>query len=47
MSGIAAVSASGYAAETAGATTAVDGLGYGTQSYGTFGYGGVETTNRQ
>lgn len=45
MSGIAAVSASGYLAETAGATTPVDGLGYGAQSYGKSGYGGVEISN--
>jgi len=45
MSGIAAASASGYVTERAGATTSVDELGYGTQSYGKFGYGGVETTN--
>ena len=44
MSGIVAVSAGGYAAETAGTTTAVDELGYGIQSYGAAGYGG-ETTS--
>lgn len=44
MSGIVAVSAGGYAAETAGATTSVDELGYGIQSYGAAGYGG-ETTS--
>lgn len=47
LSGIAAVSATGYFAGTAEAASesGTDGLGYGTQPYGASGFGGVETTS--
>jgi len=45
-SSIAAVSVTGYVSGTADAATVTDStFGYGTVSYGEYGYGGVETTN--
>lgn len=46
VSSIAAVSATGYFAGSADAATVTDStFGYGTVSYGEYGYGGVETTS--
>ena len=45
ISSIAAFSATGYAVGTVeAASLTADDLGYGMQSYGAYGYGGVETT---
>jgi len=46
VSGIAALSTTGFATETveAATLTSTDELGYGIDSYGAVGYGGVETT---
>lgn len=47
ISSIAAVSATGFFAETVEATSTsmTEDLGYGVQSYGASGYGGVEITS--